>query len=121
LVDLVDLLETAKKARGATIARHVYTFFSRYNMHSAAYMNSYQVYKLALISPVTKVFCERTFSKLKLLKMRLRSTLSADDQGRRKQCEAAGAAIQKGTSFFWAAIFVTRLSVAIIISLHRAK
>jgi hypothetical protein len=42
-------------------------------------------------------------------------------QGRRKQCEAAGAAIQKGTSFFWAAIFVTRLFVAIIISLHRAK
>jgi hypothetical protein len=42
-------------------------------------------------------------------------------QGRRKQCEAAGAAIQKGRSFFWAAIFVTRLFVAIIISLHRAK
>ncbi len=56
----------------------VYMFLSRYNMHSAAYKNLYQIYKLALTLPVTQVFCERTFSKLKLLKTRLRSTLSAD-------------------------------------------
>ncbi|CAB4044611.1 Hypothetical predicted protein, partial [Paramuricea clavata] len=74
---VVDLLESARKARGVTvtIARHVYMLFSRYNMHSAAYKNLYLVYKLALISLVTQlVFCERTFSKLKLLRMRLRST-----------------------------------------------
>lgn len=53
-------------------------FLAKYNMHSAAYKNLYQVYKLALTLPVTQVFCERTFSKLKLLKTRLRSTLSTD-------------------------------------------
>jgi hypothetical protein len=42
----------------------VYMFLSHYNMHSAAYKNLYQIYKLALTLPVTQVFCERTFSKL---------------------------------------------------------
>ena len=32
----------------------VYMFLSRYDMHSAAYKNLYQVYKLALTLPVTK-------------------------------------------------------------------
>ena len=60
----------------------VYMFLVKYNMHSAAYKNLYQVYKLALTLPVTQVFCERlfyiVFSKLKLLKTRLPSTLSTD-------------------------------------------
>ena len=56
----------------------VYMFLAKYNMHSAAYKNLYQVYKLALTLPVTQVFCQRTFSELKLLKTRLRSTLSTD-------------------------------------------
>ena len=56
----------------------VYMFLAKYNMHSAAYKNLYEVYKLALTLPVTQVFCERTFSKLKLLITRLRSTLSTD-------------------------------------------
>ena len=38
----------------------VYMFLAKYNMHSAAYKNLYQVYKLALTLPVTQVFCERT-------------------------------------------------------------
>jgi hypothetical protein len=76
---VVNLLEAARKEKDATIARHMCIYvLSRYNMHSAAYKNLYQVYKLALILPVTQVFCERTFSKLKLSKTRLRSTLSAD-------------------------------------------
>jgi hypothetical protein len=31
------------------------------------------------------------------------------NQGRQKQCEAAGQPFQKGTSFFWAAIFAKTL------------
>ena len=64
--------------RGNNCPTCVYMFLAKYNMHSAAYKNLYQVYKLALTLPVTQVFCERTFSKLKLLKTRLRSTLSTD-------------------------------------------
>ena len=37
-----------------------YMFLAKYNMHSAAYKNLYQVYKLALTLPGTQVFGERT-------------------------------------------------------------
>ena len=54
----------------------VHRFLYRYNFHSAAYRNLYQIYKLAITLPVTQVTCERVFSKLKIVKTRLRSMLT---------------------------------------------
>ena len=46
-----------------------------YNLHSSAYSNLYIAYKTILTLSCTQVQCERIFSKLKIVKSRLRSTL----------------------------------------------
>lgn len=48
-------------------------------MYSIQYKELYTVYKYLLTLPLTQVTCERTFSKLKLLKTRLRSTTSQEN------------------------------------------
>lgn len=54
----------------------VYTIIFDYNMYSVLYTQLYKVYKYLLTIPLTQVSCERAFSNLKLIKTRLRSTLS---------------------------------------------
>ena len=50
-----------------------------YNMFSSAYQNLYIVYKTVLTMPMTQVCCERSFSQLKMIKSRLRNSLSQDN------------------------------------------
>ena len=45
---------------------------------SGIFTNLYIAYKFILTIPCTQVTCERVFSKLKMVKNRLRSTLSQD-------------------------------------------
>lgn len=49
-----------------------------YVLHSKAYDNLHKVYHFLLTLSVTQVHCERCFSKLKLIKTRLRSLLTAE-------------------------------------------
>jgi len=48
------------------------------NMHSPAYCNLYAAVEFVLTLSVTQVNCERAFSKLKIIKNRLRSFLNQD-------------------------------------------
>jgi len=50
-----------------------------YNMYSLQYTELYKAYKYLMTLPLTQVTCERSFSKLKLLKTRLRSTIVQDN------------------------------------------
>lgn len=50
-----------------------------YNMYSLQYTELYKVYKYLLTLPLAQVKCERSFSKLKLLKTRLRSFILQDN------------------------------------------
>lgn len=50
----------------------------KFNLHSSAYSNVYLLYKFVLTLACTQVYCERSFSKLKIIKNRLRSTLSEE-------------------------------------------
>lgn len=47
-----------------------------YNMYSRVYTELFKVYKYLLTLPATQVSCERSFSKLKYIKTRLRSRLT---------------------------------------------
>ncbi|XP_050547294.1 uncharacterized protein LOC126908981 [Daktulosphaira vitifoliae] len=47
-----------------------------FNMYSLEYKELFDVYKFLLTIPLTQTTCERSFSKLKLIKTRLRSTLT---------------------------------------------
>lgn len=47
-----------------------------YNMYSLSYTELYKVYKYLLTIPLTQVSCERVFSKLKLIKTRLRASMT---------------------------------------------
>jgi len=49
-----------------------------YSMYSRQYSELYKVYKYILTLPMTQVSCERSFSKLKIIKSRLRSRLADD-------------------------------------------
>ena len=46
-----------------------------YNMHVSSYPALYVAYKVAMTLSCTQVSCERLFSKLKLIKNRLRATM----------------------------------------------
>jgi len=48
-------------------------------MHVSAYSNLYTAYEYFLTLSVTEVNCEKTFSKLKIIKSRLRSTLCQEN------------------------------------------
>lgn len=50
----------------------------RYNMHTCIYTNLYMAYKYLITLSCTQVACERVFSKLKIVKNRLRSLLGED-------------------------------------------
>lgn len=48
-------------------------------MYSLEYSELFEVYKFLLTIPFTQVTCERSFSKLKIIKTRLRSCLTQDN------------------------------------------
>ncbi|GBL92030.1 hypothetical protein AVEN_102585-1 [Araneus ventricosus] len=48
-------------------------------LYGKAYDNLYELYKVVCTLSVTQVHCERTFSKLKIIKNRLRNSLSAEN------------------------------------------
>lgn len=52
-----------------------FEFLIKFNLNSSAYTNVFRVYEYFLTLPCTQVECERAFSKLKLIKSRLRSSL----------------------------------------------
>ena len=51
----------------------------RLNLHCCSYSNLYVVDKVILTLPCTQVKCELVFSKLKIIKTRLRSMLAQDN------------------------------------------
>lgn len=57
----------------------VYLVLKKFNFHSKAYKCLYLAYKFILSLSVSQVACERSFSKLKTIKTRLRSSLSQDN------------------------------------------
>lgn len=48
-------------------------------MYSLEYNELFEVYKFLLTIPLTQVTCERSFSKLKIIKTRLRSCLTQEN------------------------------------------
>lgn len=58
-----------------------YLVLKKMNMHSSAYSNIYVVYKYLLTLSCTQVKCETVFSKLKLIKSRIRSTVAQETLG----------------------------------------
>lgn len=63
-----------KSCRNCTLC--CYSIIFKYNMYKEAYPMLALAYKYLLTLPISQVACERSFSKLKYLKNRLRSTLS---------------------------------------------
>ncbi|XP_077290366.1 zinc finger MYM-type protein 1-like [Arctopsyche grandis] len=57
----------------------VLKILSSNRLHDKAYDNLYELYKIVSTLSVTQVQCERTFSKLKIIKNRLRNTLSEEN------------------------------------------
>jgi len=58
---------------------HVVTRFSTdYSLHAFAFTNLYLAYQYLLILSFSQVSCERAFSKLKIIKTRLRASLGND-------------------------------------------
>ena len=56
-----------------------YKVLHQYSLNSTAYSELYTVYHFLLTLAITQVECERSFSKLKLIKTKLRSTLSQEN------------------------------------------
>ncbi|XP_025192181.1 uncharacterized protein LOC112592371 [Melanaphis sacchari] len=55
-----------------------YNVLLKYNLYSNAYHFLFLAYKYLLTLPCTQVACERSFSKLKIIKTRLRNSLSEE-------------------------------------------
>jgi len=51
-----------------------------FNKYSLEYNELFEVYKFLLTIPLTQVTCEQSFSKLKIIKTRLRSCLTQDNK-----------------------------------------
>jgi len=57
-------------------SRCVYSLIYNLNLHVTAYTTLCKAYELFLTLSVTNVNCEQTFSKLKLIKTKLRSNIT---------------------------------------------
>lgn len=55
-----------------------FLLLSKLNLHVSTYSNLYRAYEYFMTLPCTQVECERTFSKLRILKSRLRSALKQE-------------------------------------------
>ena len=56
----------------------VYALLLRFNLYTRAYPTLFLAYKLLLTIGVTQVACERSFSKLKLIKTKSRNSISQE-------------------------------------------
>ena len=56
-----------------------YQVLYNHSLNSAAYLELYMVYHFLLTLAITQVECERSFSKLKLIKTRLQATLTQEN------------------------------------------
>lgn len=52
-----------------------FELLGKYNLHVTTFTNLYRVYEYFMTLPCTQVTCECTFSKLKIIKNRLRSAI----------------------------------------------
>jgi hypothetical protein len=57
---------------------HLLEFLYKYNLHTSSFTNLYLAYKYIITLSCTQVNCERAFSKLKIIKTRLRSTMKEE-------------------------------------------
>lgn len=57
---------------------HLLEYLYKYNLHTSAFSNLYLAYKYILTLSCTQVNCERAFSKLKIIKNRLRSAMKEE-------------------------------------------
>lgn len=56
-----------------------FVLLGQYNLYSSAYSNIYMAYRFILTLSCTQVACERSFSKLEIIKNRLRNSLTQDN------------------------------------------
>jgi len=56
----------------------LYKVLHRYSLHASAFTNLYLAYQYLLTLSFSQVSCERAFSKLKIMKARLRASLGND-------------------------------------------
>jgi hypothetical protein len=67
------------KKRCRNCVRCCYALLKNYSLYADAYKHIFMVYKYILTLSITQVSCERSFSKLKIIKNRLRSTLTTEN------------------------------------------
>ena len=67
------------KKRCRNCVRCCYALLKNYSLYADAYKHIFMVYKYILTLSISQVSCERSFSKLKIIKNRLRSTLTTEN------------------------------------------
>ncbi|KAL4083479.1 hypothetical protein QTP88_028795 [Uroleucon formosanum] len=81
MTDIPKYSPKPKKYKNSTCSKCmpcVMKLLYKYNFHTAAFTNLYLAYKFILTLSCTQVHCERSFSKLKIIKTRLRSSISQE-------------------------------------------
>ena len=78
LVKLIKNSSAKKKNKCKNCAVCCYSVLRNYNLYNCAYPNLTAAYKYLLTLSITQVSCERSFSTLKYIFNRLRSSLSQD-------------------------------------------
>ena len=63
----------------STCPSYALSILASTRLHDKAYDNLYELYKVICTLSATQVQCKRTFSKLKIIKTRLRNSLSEDN------------------------------------------
>ena len=75
-MDQLSSESSSKKENCKDCLSCIFKLITKYQLCSEAYENLYSVYKYLLTLSITQCSCERSFSKLKIIKSRLRSTLT---------------------------------------------
>ena len=85
LIDQIDVLEDDKEDKEGFYGEFCRSYpncallvLASYRLNDMAYDNLYQVYKVLCALSITQVACERSFSKLKIIKTRLRNSMTSD-------------------------------------------
>lgn len=80
--DEEDLKKTSKKCKTSHPCNKClaccFAILCKLNLHISTYTNLHRAYEYFMTLPCTEVACERAFSKLKLIKSRLRSALTQE-------------------------------------------
>ena len=75
---VVECLQNVKGQRCNSCLLYCYRFLLQYNLGCSAYSTLSAAYEYLLTLSCTQVSCERPFSKLKIIKTRLRSSMQQD-------------------------------------------